>query len=140
MPSDARVEIKNGDVKSTGTMEGDISIGDAKSSYFRADSVHYVNSRLALQVMGTQGEAEKSTVIAASLRPQTPSGSYKLGGSEINDLSYYPPRGDLLWTVTGGGINITFDEDGKRAHGTLQIFGKHLQQTLEVLVSFDVRN
>lgn len=39
MPSDARVEIKKGDVKSTGTMEGDISIGDAKSSYFRARSL-----------------------------------------------------------------------------------------------------
>ena len=141
MPSDARVEIKNGDVKSTERMEGDISISDSNSSYyFRANSVNYVNSRSALQVLGTQGELEKSITIGADLKPGTPSGYYKFGGSEIKALSYYGPRGELLWTVTGGGIIITFDEDGKRAHGTLQIIGKHLQQTLEVFVSFDVRN
>ncbi|OHW40240.1 hypothetical protein BHC62_03335 [Pseudomonas sp. 06C 126] len=143
MPSDARIEIKNGDVKSTGRMEGDISISDSDSKssyYFRSNSVNYVNSRSALQVMGIQGESEKSTIIAADLTPGTPSGSYKFGGSEITSLSYSPPRGELLWKVTDGGIIITFDEDGKRAHGALQIIAERGTQTLEAFVSFDVRN
>lgn len=140
MPSDARFKIKNGAVKSIGTMEGDILINGAKSSYFIADSVYYVNTSLALQVVGTQGGSGKSRVIAVDLEPKTDSGAYKFGDDEIIRLSYYPPREEPLWTVIDGGINITFVDDGKRAYGTIQIVAKRQTQTLEAFVSFDVRN
>ncbi len=99
----------------------------------------FINSGLALQVMGTRGRLKKFN----NHRKFKAGNAFRAPvKTAVKSMTLaITRRAETLWTVTGGGINITFDEDGKRAHGTLQKnIGKHLQQTLEVFVSFDVRN
>lgn len=140
MPSDSRTEIEIGDVKSIGTMRGEVFVNSAYSHEFKADIVNYLNNNFTIQIYGNQGKAQQSTTIAVSLRAQTPSGSYKFGDSQITDLTYDPPSGEASWKVTGGGVNVTFHAEGKRVSGTLQVLATRDNQTLDAQVDFDIRN
>lgn len=140
MPNDVHTDMNIGDVKSTGTMDGEIFIDKIYSHAFKADVVLYVNNASVIQIYGRQGESQESTVIAVSLTPGTPSGAYKFGEEPITALDYYPPRDGALWKVTGGGVNINFDEEGKRATGTLQVLCERGVQKLEATVNFNITN
>ncbi|MBN0979438.1 hypothetical protein JTY93_13285 [Pseudomonas hygromyciniae] len=140
MPTNARPEIKSSEVKSNGTMEGEVFIDTVYSYPFKANFVHYVNNQSLIQLYGSQGESQDSTIIAVSLRARTPSGFYEFDGPEITDMSYSPPSGEDPWMVTGGGLAVTFNEDGKRASGTLQVLAKRGSKKLDATVKFNISN
>ena len=139
MPSDARTKINLGDVKSTGTMVGEVFIDNVYNHAFKADLVNYVNNKVVIQIHGSQGDAQQSTTITVGLKPGTPSGSYEFGDPQITDLTYFPPREEALWKVTGGGVNVTFNEAEYSVRGTLQVLATRANQTLEANVGFHMR-
>lgn len=60
MPNDVHTDMNIGDVKSTGTMDGEIFIDEIYSHAFKADVVLYVNNASVIQIYGSQGSRRKA--------------------------------------------------------------------------------
>ncbi|MHA4967816.1 hypothetical protein ACX0KY_14755 [Pseudomonas extremorientalis] len=130
------------EVRPQGHMFGTVTI-DGQVSQFTADHVYAHEQLDTLRFFGRQTDAndpEAFSVLLVQLQPRTiTSGTYKVGGPHVVDISYWDTKTGVVFITDQGEVALNRSNTLERLFGVIDIQGSINGELALIRAQYDIR-